>query len=126
MRRTDGNVLWARVTGTHVVAAGEADVVHLALEDITERKLAEIALLQKERYQRALIDNFPFLVWLKDTESRLLAVNDTFARTFGADSAESLVGKTDFDLVPAETAAFYRATDQEVLQSRKQLTLEGH
>ena len=124
MRRTDGNVLWARVTGTHVVAAGEADVVHLALEDITERKLAEIALLQKERYQRALIDNFPFLVWLKDTESRLLAVNDTFARTFGADSAESLVGKTDFDLVPAETAAFYRATDQEVLQSRKQLTLE--
>ncbi len=123
LRRADGDVLWARVTGKYATA-GEAEVLQFALEDITARKLAEVALLQKDRYQRALIDNFPFLVWLKDTESRLLAVNDTFARTFGAESPESLVGKTDFDLLPAETAAYYLATDQEVLASRKQLTLE--
>lgn len=93
-------------------------------QDITERKLAEEALSRKQRYQRALLDNFPFVVWLKDTESRFLAVNSTFAKTFGGDSAESFVGKTDFDLVPETVAKAYLATDREVLASRRQVMLE--
>lgn len=93
-------------------------------QDITDRKAAEEALARKERYQRALLDNFPFMVWLKDTESRFLAVNDTFAKAFGAESAEMLVGKTDFDILAAEAASGYRATDLEVLASRRQVSVE--
>jgi PAS domain-containing protein len=39
---------------------------------------AEAALAARDQYQRALLDNFPFMVWLKDTESRFLAVNARF------------------------------------------------
>ena len=89
-----------------------------------ERKQVMNQLRQKERYQRALIDNFPFMVWLKDTESRFLAVNKKFAQTFGAQSADELVGKTDFDIASREMAERYRNDDRAVLESRQQKTLE--
>ncbi len=93
-------------------------------EDISERKQIEIELRNKERYQRALLDNFPFAVWLKDKESRFLAVNKGFARTFGAEIADDLVGKSDFDVAPRDLAERYRADDSAVLASRQQKNVE--
>src|ERR1035437_7054378 len=74
-----------------------------------EQRLVEMR--EKERYQRALLDNFPFAVWLKDTESRFLLVNEGFVRIFGANSADEVVGKNDFDLAPPDLAESYRADD---------------
>jgi len=73
---------------------------------------------RNERYQRALLDNFPFLVWLKDTESRFLAVNRTLADACGESSVSRLIGKTDHDLWPGELAERYRADDLEVMHNR--------
>ncbi len=102
-------------TGTNVLAV---------ISDITERKRAEKKLRAYSEYQRALLDNFPFLVWLKDTESRFLAVNAPFARACGLDSPEALIGKTDLDVWPADLAAAYRADDREVLASGRPKNLE--
>ena len=77
----------------------------------------------KDHY-RAVLDNLPFPAWLKDTESRFLAVNDVFARTFGAPSAESLIGKTDFDIAPRELAEAYRADDRRVITTRQKRMVE--
>ncbi len=92
--------------------------------DLTERRTVDQALSQKERYQRALLDNFPFAVWLKDTESRFLAVNAGFVRIFGARDADELIGKTDFDIAPRDMAEGYRADDREVLTSRQKKNVE--
>jgi two-component system cell cycle sensor histidine kinase/response regulator CckA len=83
--------------------------------DITERRKAEKTLALRENYQRALLDNFQFMVWLKDKESRFLAVNQAFATGFGWPSAEALVGKNDFDIAPLDLAHLYREDDQTVL-----------
>ena len=93
-------------------------------EDITERKQNERERQQREQYQRALLDNFPFAVWLKDTESRFLAVNQGFVQLFGQRNADELVGKTDFDIAPAELAEGYRADDLIVLASGKKKSVE--
>lgn len=87
-----------------------------------ERRLVE--LRQKERYQRALLDNFPFAVWLKDTESRILVVNDGFVRIFGANSTDELVGKNDFDIAPPDLAEHSRADDRDVMKSRQKKNVE--
>lgn len=87
-----------------------------------ERRLVEMR--QKERYQRALLDNFPFAVWLKDTESRFLIVNDGFVRVFGANSADEVVGKNDFDFAPPDLAESYRADDLDVMKSRQKKNFE--
>jgi PAS domain S-box-containing protein len=92
--------------------------------EITAARQAEETLRQKERYQRALLDNFPFAVWLKDTESRFLAVNETLARMFGAPGADALVGKTDLDLAPPEMAEGYRADDRWVMETRQMRMFE--
>ena len=47
---------------------------------------------------RALLDNIPDIVWLKDAESRFIAVNEPFGRTCGA-KPDELVGKSDPDIL---------------------------
>ncbi len=77
------------------------------------------ASARSERYQQALLDNFPFMVWLKDTESRLLAVNRSYALAAGSASASALIGKSDLDLWPRLLAERYVRVDQHVMQSRQ-------
>jgi PAS domain S-box-containing protein len=87
----------------------------MVITDITEPRRIERALQEREQYQRALLDNFPFLVWLKDEQSRFLAVNRPFADHFGWPSPESLVGKCDFDITSRDLAEAYQADDRSVL-----------
>ena len=85
--------------------------------DITERKRFEENLIQAEQYQRALLDNFPFLVWLKDAKGHFLAANQHYADSCGQSSGNDLVGKTDFDVWPYALAKVYQFDDQAVLGS---------
>ena len=87
------------------------------LFDVTESRVAEEALRARERYQRAVLDNFPFMVWLKDTDSRILAANKTYARVANVADPDELVGKTDLDYWEEELAEQYRAEDRAVLQN---------
>ena len=91
---------------------------------ISERNKIEKALNEKESYLRVLIDNMPFLVWLKDTQSRFLAGNQLLVEQMGWGTPEAIVGKTDYDFYPPEKARQYQNDDQEVLTSRKRKTLE--
>jgi PAS domain S-box-containing protein len=89
----------------------------MVISDVTAQRRSEYTLREREQYLRALLDNFPFLVWLKDDQSRFLAVNRPFAAQFGWPSAESLVGKTDFDIASQDLAEAYRADDRAILES---------
>ena len=117
-RRKDGTVFNVEISGFPLELDGQP-VLFNSSRDITKRILAEEELRQKERYQRALLDNFPFAVWLKDTESRFLAVNPEFANVFGFHSSKELIGKNDFDIAPTEFANKYRSDDLTVLKSRQ-------
>jgi diguanylate cyclase (GGDEF)-like protein/PAS domain S-box-containing protein len=115
-RRKDGTVFDVEVSGFPFEIGG-IPVLFNSSRDITERKRMEAQLRQRESYQRALLDNFPFMVWLKDTDSRLLAVNQSFAQACGYPSADLIAGKYDSDVWPADLAAQYRIDDQQVLAS---------
>ncbi len=86
--------------------------------DITERKKAETDLRRSEGRLKAILNNIPDFAWLKDTESRFIAVNEAVAKACGV-SSDELVGKTDLDLWPRELADMYRADDMEVVKSGK-------
>ena len=100
----------------------ELDMVDDALAErlslSRSRDRAQEETSRNERYQRALLDNFPFLVWLKDTESRFLAVNRAFADACNETSISKLIGKTDADIFPPELAERYRADDAQVMNNR--------
>jgi len=82
-----------------------------------ERTSEETA--RNERYQRALLDTFPYLVWLKDTESRFLTANRTVAEAVRLPGVGAIVGKTDFDFWPPDMASHFQAGDAEVMASRE-------
>ena len=121
-RRKDGALFDVAVSAQYRPFNGGQFVVFL--HDITERKKAKKLLLSRERYQRTLLDNFPFAVWLKDTESRFLAVNQVFATTFEVQDVYELVGKSDFDIAPHDLAEKYRADDQAVMKTLQKNVVE--
>ncbi len=74
-------------------------------------------VFESDQYLRTLIDNFPFMVWLKDVDSRLLAANTAYANMVGVSSSAELIGKTDFDFFPTDLAQQYVDGDREAMLS---------
>jgi len=93
------------------------------IRDISQRKRAEEALLESQRNQKAILDNIPDMAWLKDKESRFIAVNEPFGKSSGL-NPEALVGKTDLDIWPGDLAERYKADDKEVIESGKRKQVE--
>jgi len=98
-------------------------IILLAMEDITERKLAEERINQVIRQQQAILDNIPNLAWLKDKEGRFVAVNEPFSRVFGL-TPRDLVGKNDYDIYSPELALKYEKDFREVITTGKRTYFE--
>lgn len=71
--------------------------------------------------QSAILNNLPFMAWLKDTDSRLLAINEPFAKICNTAEA-NIIGKTDFDLFPKKYAEIYIGEDKKVMEERLPLS----
>jgi PAS domain S-box-containing protein len=85
--------------------------------DITAHKRVEEALIEERNLLRALIDNVPDRIYAKDTESRFIVCNKALVQRMRVGSLDDVVGKTDFDFVPPELAAQFRADEERVMQS---------
>jgi two-component system, sensor histidine kinase and response regulator len=90
-------------------------------QEITERIRAEESLSKERQVLRALIDNVPDFMYVKDVEGRFLVANDSLARFIGAKSHEEIIGKTDFDLFSFELANAYRRDELELAEDRRPL-----
>ena len=95
--------------------------LNASLEQRVHARTAQ--LRQQTRYLRTLIDTLPWRVWLKDTSSRYLAVNQAAADTCGL-SADDLIGKSELDVRPQALADAFRADDLAVMTSRRRKTVE--
>ncbi len=107
---------WRQVVGRPEKLKDGSILWHGYFSDITERKQTEIALADERMLLKTLIQSIPDLVWLKDVDGRFLLCNSAFERLLGAPEAE-IVGKTDFDFVDAELAAFFQQKDQEAMRA---------
>ena len=78
---------------------------------VVHRQLRETRSIQK-----AILDGIRDLAWVKDKESRFLAVNQPFGRACGVLPGD-LAGKTDLDIWPRELAERYLEDDRQVIES---------
>ena len=85
--------------------------------DTTQRHAAEMALDSERNLLRALIDNLPDYVFVKDTQGRYLVDNIAHRRFVGAKTVEDVIGKTPADFFPKEEAERIQAEDAEVMRS---------
>lgn len=87
------------------------------LEERVEQRTRELA--EREQMLRTLIDNLPDLIYVKDAQCRFLVVNDAVAQNLATGTPDGVLGKTDFDFLPADMAEQYRADDLQVIQGRQ-------
>jgi diguanylate cyclase (GGDEF)-like protein/PAS domain S-box-containing protein len=94
--------------------------------DITQRKLAEQEWEAERALFRAMIDQVPDYLFVKDTESRFVISNRAVAADLGL-KPEELIGKTDFELHARALASKFFADEQKVISSGEpQLDIEEY
>jgi diguanylate cyclase (GGDEF)-like protein/PAS domain S-box-containing protein len=70
---------------------------------------------------RAVVASLPDLIYIKDSESRFLLANQGLVEVMGVATESEILGKTDFDFYPKETATAFYEDEQQILQSGQQL-----
>ena len=87
--------------------------IHEDATDLREKRL----LIEERISQQSLIDVVPDNLWVKDVESRFVVANRATALRMGHASPQELIGKSDLELCPWETAQKYLADEREVIES---------
>lgn len=98
-------------------------VLGLLLMHEARRRHAEAALQESEARLRAIIDNSPASLYLKDTEGRYVLVNSEFLKRFGV-REEQIIGRTADDFLPRQRAEQIASQDRQVIESGKSDTFE--
>jgi two-component system, sensor histidine kinase and response regulator len=84
------------------------------------------SLREAEAVYQSLVESLPMSVLRKDLRGRIQHANTRACEQMGR-TIDELVGRTDFDLFPADLARKYMSDDREVLQSGKMYhTVERH
>lgn len=91
--------------------------------DITELVELESTISETRNQQKAILDNIPYLAWLKDNNGRYISVNQSFAKLYNTD-INNIIGKTDFDFFPSKMAEKYQYHDQQVMSNGKRQLIE--
>jgi PAS domain S-box-containing protein len=122
-RRRDGKIIDVEISSVYV-AIGEDRFVYASAQDISERKSAERLLIDREAKLAAILDNLPFMIWLKNVSGEYVAVNQPYVRAVGKNDTNEVIGKTDFELWPSELAEKFVSDDALVMESRQQKSFE--
>ena len=122
--KKDGSVLWVKVYANPVMNPDETELIGVkgAVQDINERKQAEIDLIEargnaekSKNYYEAIINNMGDPVFVKDNQKRLLLANDAFCTLFNLSRTE-IIGKTLAENVAPDECENFLRVDNQVLE----------
>ena len=97
--------------------AGEIIGVGTVMTDVTAAKQAQQALEETEARLRAITDNVPIMLAVKNLEGCFLAANEIFAKWHGVARVEDLIGRKIDDFVAPPQAARVAELEHEVIST---------
>jgi len=115
--RARGQAIWDE-TGRMTRMAG-------SLQCVTDRKLAEDALLRNEQLLQDVLNNTTALIYVKDANGRYLLTNHLFEQIFHL-TMDQIVGHTDHEIFPRDIADAFRANDVTVLERNTGVEFEEY
>ena len=110
IERQDGR--WVRIYEQRLPNGGAI----LIVSDITEAKRIDQALHNSEARFRAIVDNSPAKIHIKDARGRYVLVNPLAEKLFGVTESEAL-GKTTHEVFPEALADAFTAHDRRVQET---------
>ena len=124
-RRLDGSTFWASMSSLPIVFEGD-ECTMLWIFDIDDRKRMELALQESEAQLRAVFDNTPVCINLKDTEGRFLWLNKPYEQWYGRPASE-IIGKTLFELgLQQSQMESVDAIEKQALETGETIEAEMH
>ena len=122
--RKDGSTFWAEVNMRPLLGTGGHLAGVVAIQrDVTRRKMSEEQLSRTRAILDGIMRNTRNVIFAKDLDGRYLFVNDEFARIHGIDAREML-GRTDFDVFPADIARQLRDNDAAAIDAASAIARE--
>ncbi|MBU0641147.1 MAG: PAS domain S-box protein [Planctomycetes bacterium] len=120
----NGEIRWQQWTD-RAICDEQGTIVEYqsAGRDITARKQAEEALRRSEETARAILNASTDFVLLLDADGTCLAANDSCAQSFRL-TAEEVVGRRVYDLVPPHLAESRRARLREGIDTGRAIQFE--
>jgi PAS domain S-box-containing protein len=122
--RPDGELRFVHSQGDVTLdAAGRVCRMFGTVQDVTERKRAERALLESHSLLNAVIEGSPDAIFVKDLAGRYLMANSASAHVLGKPAREVL-GRDDAALFPPQALRLIRERDGRVMASGRPETIE--
>ncbi|MBI3218524.1 MAG: PAS domain S-box protein [Bacteroidetes bacterium] len=126
IRTRNGSPLWVGQNVRMFFSESKPYKVSVVARDINRVKESQAALSLEKILVRTIIDNIPVNIYAKNLKSEKILVNLTECKYLGVQSEEYLIGKSDYDLYPEETAKIsieedLRIFDGEVILNRETL-----
>jgi PAS domain S-box-containing protein len=87
-----------------------------------ERRNAQLRARNSQDMVSAVFEHSPAVIYVKDKSGRFLMVNQRFAQLFHVE-AHSVIGKSNHEVFPKETADRFHAIDMRVIEAREALTV---
>ena len=121
----DGNALYAAIVAAPMINH-EGDVIGMveATRNITRRIQAEAELQLTEVKLQQFMEMAPVAAYVKNVQGQYIETNPAACQLYGLTKSE-MVGKTDLEILPRETAESFRASDNVVQKTRSQLSIDG-
>ena len=125
--REAANGFHGRITASHETDlegfTGDRESGLLVIvQDVTEQRIESLIRIKTEQklknhdlFISTLLETTPIPIFYKDTQCRYLGCNQAFKQFTGLTELQ-LIGRTVFDISPAETAALYDEQDRQLLE----------
>lgn len=84
---------------------------------LLKRELRAQELSHVNRLYRAMVDELPDCLNVKDVEGRFIIANPATAALMRSQTPQALIGKTDFDFYPQELAEQFRKDEEDMLKA---------
>ncbi|MCX5997435.1 MAG: PAS domain S-box protein [Chloroflexi bacterium] len=97
----DGQIIWLYTNPTSIIVDGKTVGFNAILIDITERKLADEAILRSKLLLQSVIDSTPDWIYVKDFQHKYLLVNKSFANSQNF-APQDMIGKADTEVFSEE------------------------
>jgi PAS domain S-box-containing protein len=118
-----GDIIYGRISASVLNLDGIPHILSVT-HDITESRIANMALEKEQFLINALMSNLSDHVYFKDINSRFIRNNIAHARSFGIDDPGELIGKSDFDFFTDEAAQSAYNDEQEIIKTGKPILKE--
>jgi len=114
----------------NILENGQIDGVVTIIHDVTEKRRTQEDLEERVRQRTeeirrsqsfldSVIENIPNMIFVKDAADLKFVRFNKAGETLLGVPRQQLIGKSDYDLFPAEQAEFFVSNDREVLASRQ-------